>query len=90
MKLLPIFSLLVIFPLLVSGCSAPPSVTTHTSTTPIPSQSPTPAPTSTTTTPDHTVHDHLPWLLPARPPSLRRLSSQQKQSPESVRQVNVG
>ena len=55
MKVLPIFAFLVIFLLLVSGCSAPSSATKPTSTTPISSQSLTLTPTSTTITPAQTV-----------------------------------
>ena len=55
MKVLPIFAFLVIFLLLVSGCSAPSSATKPTSTTPISLQSLTLTPTSTTITPAQTV-----------------------------------
>jgi len=55
MKVLSIFAFLVIFLLLVSGCSAPSPVTTYTSTTSLPSQLPTTTPASTTVTPAQTV-----------------------------------
>jgi len=59
MKVLPIFAILVIFLLLVSGCSAPSPVTTYTSTTSLPSQSPTITPASTTAAPAQTVIQSL-------------------------------
>lgn len=59
MKVLLIFAFLVVFLLLVSGCSAPSPATTLISTTSIPSQSPTPTLVSKIVVPAQTVTQSL-------------------------------